>query len=648
LPLLTSETPTGLFALAAACLGCGFATPASAQTAPPAGRAIEQAGDAFGVRVGVEQIGLYSETLVRGLNLQDSGNYRLGGAYFARAANLVDPILSGVTTRVGFNALGADFPAPTGVVEYGLRSPIDTPGDQIEIALREYGTEFYEIVAARATSDDTLGVLVGAQANLARSSAGFAGDSYRLGVVGEWRPLPGARLVAFYSRNKFDFEGYYSVTPTAAALPPPMAHPMRYVPLWGDHDGEDLGAGLIGALDVPGMSRPLKLTGSIIYSRLDLDLSEHVSLRVDENGLGSASIISNRPRDNEATAVAVGADWAVSPGHRLFGEVRWRTARSAFAPALTIQVDDFDLSKGLSETHEPDLGAMPSTLDLSSQLTAGVGYEVRLSRLRLKGGIQRAVHERTFRAPGAAEMSASQSPWLYDVSAAAAVSERLTLFATSTRGLEESGIAPNNAVNRNEVLPAVVADQQEIGLRVGLHTDMTLIASAFRIQKPAAAFDAAGFYRLSGEVEHKGLELSLSGRLGEQVRLLAGAAWLEARRAGELVDAGQISEEVPGVSRLQALAGFTWDVPWVEGLSIDGQASHFGPRRVRSTADFESPAYTTVNLGLRKSFEVADRRMALRLRVVNLFDSDAWVAQRSETLDRIARRAVHLSLSYRG
>lgn len=79
-----------------------------------------QAVDAFGEKVGSEQIGLYSEQQVRGFSLQDSGNYRLDRSYFIRLANIVGASLDGTTIRVGINALGIDFPAPSGIVEYRL------------------------------------------------------------------------------------------------------------------------------------------------------------------------------------------------------------------------------------------------------------------------------------------------------------------------------------------------------------------------------------------------------------------------------------------------------------------------------------------------------------------------------------------------
>ncbi|MGO4775386.1 hypothetical protein AB4084_07700, partial [Lysobacter sp. 2RAB21] len=66
----------------------GLACGAHAQEGPT-----HKAGDAFGHRIGQESIGLYSESLVRGFNLQESGNYRLEDAYFVRAANPSDAVV---------------------------------------------------------------------------------------------------------------------------------------------------------------------------------------------------------------------------------------------------------------------------------------------------------------------------------------------------------------------------------------------------------------------------------------------------------------------------------------------------------------------------------------------------------------------------
>src|SRR3954466_5430217 len=83
--------------------------------------AVRSAADAFGERVGTEQSGLYSESQVRGFDLNDSGAYRIDGAYFSRASPLDDTVLAGVGVRVGVNAASLAYPAPSGVVNYRLR-----------------------------------------------------------------------------------------------------------------------------------------------------------------------------------------------------------------------------------------------------------------------------------------------------------------------------------------------------------------------------------------------------------------------------------------------------------------------------------------------------------------------------------------------
>src|SRR5215207_9230839 len=112
----------------------------AASTAAAQDSAVESAADAFGERVGTEQSGLYTETQVRGFDLNDSGGYRIDDAYFSRAASLNDPVLAGVGVRVGVNAARLAYPAPSGVVNYRLRSP--GPVDEVRLGagFRDFGT----------------------------------------------------------------------------------------------------------------------------------------------------------------------------------------------------------------------------------------------------------------------------------------------------------------------------------------------------------------------------------------------------------------------------------------------------------------------------------------------------------------------------
>src|SRR4030095_9804593 len=111
------------------------AAPAVAQDS-----ALKSAADAFGERVGTEQSGLYSETQVRGFDLNDSGAYRIDDAYCSRAAALNDPVLAGVGVRVGVNAVRLAYPAPSGVVNYRLRQAGPTNELRLSAGMRDFGT----------------------------------------------------------------------------------------------------------------------------------------------------------------------------------------------------------------------------------------------------------------------------------------------------------------------------------------------------------------------------------------------------------------------------------------------------------------------------------------------------------------------------
>lgn len=630
-------------------LAFGVAAPALAQTGPAGAepvqdeRAVERAVDAFGMRIGAEQIGLYTESQVRGFNLQDAGNFRLNGAYFAKSAGIVDTVLGGVTTRVGVNALTADFAAPSGVVDYRLRSPFGAPAMHLELSRREYGGGFADLRLAGGSANGRLAGLAGIQVTRGRSSSGLTPDYDRLGGVIEWRPDARGAATGFVSVNLFDLDGFYGVAAQGPRLPPNMVHPRRYVPEWSDHDGRDL---VLGAVATRRLGHDLETEGALVYSQLDLDRADFTLLSVDEAGLGTARTVSNRPRRNSALSGSARLAWRHAPGRRLYGELRGRRTEQAFAPSQSVDLGSFDLSRGLlAEGPEPALSPLPRTHDLTDQVALGLGYEAEFSGWRIKAGVQRSLHRRRIDRPDAEPEQARETPWLYDASAAVALTPGLTAFASATRGLEESGVAPNNATNANEVLPAALSEQRELGLQGRVSEELTLIASLFEIEKPAAGFDAANSYRLIGRLRHRGGELSLTGRLSQEIRLVAGVAYLDASRSGEPVRTGAWSEEAVGLPHLQAMAGVTYSPTRLPGLSLDAQVNGASSRRAASRGDLRSPAMTTVDVGFRFGFRAVGRDLSLRGRVTNLFDADDWVAARSELLDRPARRSGRLSLT---
>src|SRR5690606_7827637 len=138
---------------------------------------------------------------------------------------------------------------------------------------------------------------------------------------------------------------------------------------------------------------------------------------------------------------------------------------------------------------------------------------------------------------------------------------------------------------------------------------------------------------------------SLVGSLSPRLRIVAGAVYLDARRSGEPVRTGARSKEAVGLPQYQAMAGLTYAVPGIDGLSFDGQVNHSSSRRVSSQSELRTPWRTAAAIGLRHGFEIGKADLAVRARVTNLFDTDIWVAQRSELIDRPGRRSFGLALT---
>ena len=86
-------------------------------------------------------------------------------------------------------------------------------------------------------------------------------------------------------------------------------------------------------------------------------------------------------------------------------------------------------------------------------------------------------------------------------------------YASYTRGLEESGQAPPSAVNRGEAMPVSLTKQIDAGVRYTITPRLSVVAGVFQVEQPYFSYDAANFFGPAGTVRHRGIELSIAGRL---------------------------------------------------------------------------------------------------------------------------------------
>lgn len=627
-------------------LGTAAAGPALAQSTPDVVRA---ADDAFGTRIGVEQVGLYSETNVRGLNLQDAGNYRVDGNYFIRSAAPANPVVAATTTRVGVNALRYDFPAPSGVVDFSLRRA--EPGFQasVEAGVRANSGPFTEVMMGAARKDGRFGFAAGIHLYPWQTYAdGAQGDFFAVGVTPRWSPSSDLTLTGLATQTWWQYDADVGYAVTGDFLPPRVRRRDYRGQTWTQARSNTSVVGFMVEGALPGDWRG---HGSVFLSRA-VDARSDFNLHKVRDPAGDADVtafVVPRQTSQSWSGEAVASrTWKTGETtHRVVLMARGRDTGAHTNSGVAINLGGASLLAPRPELAEPELTFRDeSTRDTVGQWTAGAGYRISFGDdVELRGDIQRTRYEKQVTSPGEAATSEVSSPWLFSASGLVSVSPKLTAFASYARGLEESGVAPANAVNRNEVLPAVIATQTELGLKYAVSPRLSLITGLFDISKPSPGLRADGSFDFIGTVRHRGAEFSLAGELTDHLSIVAGMSYLDATLAGELVKEGGIGLRPVGRPELSALANLTWRVGGNDGLALDAGVTYTGEKQANLANTFKAPGYATANAGLRYRFVAGDTSLTLRVRVTNLFDRFAWNATSSQLLFYIPPRSFALSIN---
>ncbi|MFC0250403.1 TonB-dependent receptor domain-containing protein [Massilia consociata] len=609
--------------------------------------AVRQAEDAFGTSVGRETIGLYNSSSVRGFSPVAAGNARIEGLYFDQVWGLSSRIRRSTNIRVGISAQGYPFLAPTGIVDYSFRKP----GEQARLALvtggDSYGAAYVEAdgelpLAGRSLS---LGIGTGIGTN---EYANGTNARYRNAALSlRWRPVAALEILPFWNRAETeDDEKAPSYLPAGAQLPPRIERRRFNGPEWADYRTTAMNVGTLATLHA---AEGWTVRAGVFRSLYnDHRAFTHLLANVTPDGSAQRRLIVDPPAENASTSgeLRVTRELAEGPRlHNLHLSLRGRDRQRRYDGSQLLDL-------GRTTIDAPYIAPAPAfvfgeqTRDRTRQWTGGMAYDGRWRHVGEIGfSLQKTDYRKRLQKPALALATAEDKPWLYNVTAAAHVMPDLVVFGSFTRGLEESGVAPSNALNRNELLPAIRTTQGDIGLRYALTPGIKLVATAFDLRKPYFNFDAGNRYAQLGDVENRGVEMSLAGALTPRLNIVAGAVLSRPRATGEGVKLGRVGERPVGMSRRSAELNLDWRTPWLEGLSLDMTASHSGA--VTATVDnrVAIPARTLVALSGRYRFRLAERPASLRVAVHNVFDTYGLELRGAGAYDVIAGRLASAYLS---
>lgn len=586
---------------------------------------VTAAADAFGASLGRESIGLYDEGSVRGFSPERAGNIRIEGLYFDRRAFLTGRLRAGSTIQVGLTAIDAPFPAPTGIADIALHRPGDKTLLTVLGGTQPFGGALLEADLHLPLTPE-LGVQLNSGAYLDGYGAGGHGVFVSNGVVARWRPAAGVEITPFWGQadaRHVDQGPLYSGVD--GALPPPLRRRRLFAPKWAALSFLDSNFGLIvKARLADGWRLDAGLFRSIeAFRRGGTTLLTDIA----PNGSARGLVISDRDLSSGSVSGEARLTREFATGqlaHRATLALRGRAVALRYGGSAETDLGPQRLNVAPS-TPEPVLAFGAPTRDRTRQATVGLGWAtVWPDVLQGSVGLQRSDYRKRVATPGAAVAERRDRPWLWNAAIAATVTRRLTIYAGASRGLEENGVAPDDAVNRDEALPALLTRQLDAGARLTLGGGMTLIAGAFDIRKPYFARDRGGVFVQQGEVRHRGVEASVLGSVAPGLTLVAGALALDPTVSGAAVASGAIGRRPVGRSRLEAQATLDWRPGGTSPWSVDAGLFHDGARIATSDNRVRTPAATTLDLGLRYRFRLGGRPMTLRAQLLNLTDDARW------------------------
>jgi iron complex outermembrane receptor protein len=607
--------------------------------------AVASADDAFGSTVGMETTGIYTEFDTRGFSPGKAGNVRLDGIYIDLVNVLAGRVRAGTAVRVGFSAEEYPFHAPTGIVDHKSRPFPEELGFSPAFNSTGFGGYIAESDFRLPVIAEHLSLTGGTANAVSRQSDGSGNRAYGL----TFRPIirfDGIEIAPFITGGGFrDMQNRPLLVVNGDTLP---ALPTKRQYLGQSWARGSTNTGNIGVTVKAAVTSGLSLRAGIFRSRSPrvANFTEIYSL-IDASGLASHRLIADPAQDLHATSGEAQIALRMMRGrwqHRFIAGFRARdrytetggsVVRSYLQPVRYGQPDP---------QPEENFSFGPVNGGRVKQSSILLGYTGKLDGVgTVNLGLQRARFRGTSRDGRTGLVTAQRDdPWLYNATIGIDLTRHLSLYVGTERGLEDSGTAPENAINRNEQLPATRSTQYEGGMRLKFHGGQ-LVVNAFQIEKPYFSFDSTGLFTQLGNVRHRGIEASLAGHFGKRINLVAGALAMQPRVTGGLRPAGTPSF----YARIDA--NYRTDI--FGGLTPTVSFSHTSARAVSArvvTSDGQQlmvPGYSTLDLGLRQQFKIGKVPASLRMAVNNVFDAATWKVVAANILYPEERRRLTFNIS---
>lgn len=615
---------TGTARLGAAAMALCMSNAALAQRTDD--NAVTQAEDAFGTSVGNDSIGIYNDYDVRGFSPVDAGNVRIEGLYFDQQAGLSGRVSDGSTIRVGISAQNYAFPAPTGIADQSLRKPGKDRVISVGAGFGPWMGGYVDADVQLPIDGDRLGVAAGAGYYRYGQPFGGSPRDFSLGGLVRWAPKPGIEVMPFWSRVRdTENEAQPLIFTTGDFLPKRFPRNNFYGQDWADNSSTQTNYGLLTRANPGGFEVRLGVFRSIFDA--DQSAADLLFDTAADGSVGRRIVVIEKGYRAASTSGELRVSRHFDEGprrHTLIASIRGREQDRRYGGAALI---DLGASTSLGEDFrtQPASTQGPKTQDRVRQTTFGVAYQGQWRNVGEFGfGIQKTDYTKRVTDPNPAIIfpETRDSPWLFSATAAAHVTPRFAVYGGYTRGLEESPVAPQEAVNLNEAPPAIRTRQADAGIRWSFGK-LTAVVGVFDVEKPYYSLDAGLRFRQLGIVRNRGIEMSIAGQILPGLNIVAGNVLIDAKVSGEEVNNGTIGPRPVGSFRRHTIISVDYRLPH-SPWSFDAYAEGTSDRVANLANTLFIPTRAILNLGTRYRFKLGEGNGLVRFSVQNITNTFGW------------------------
>jgi iron complex outermembrane receptor protein len=595
---------------------------------------------------------VYDNVAIRGILVENRGNYRLNGSL--PIINLIDVPLENkerVEVLKGASSLYYGFVPPSGIVNYVTKRAGNEPVTSIATSLNQYGAaDVHADIGRRFGPDKALGLRI----NAVKGSEdigihNFSGNREMFSAAVDYKLSPSVNLKFDAEYYKKDVSEQAAITLPAAvggviALPRLPGNRVNLAGEWQRYVAES--TNLLARADVAfsdNWSGIFEL-GQAKTGR-DRRFSQF-NLTNPATGAGTLSVSQQDGQtfeNNNARAELGGRVLTGSLVHELsIGYTRNERAQDtrAVIPVLSFAQNLYNpvLIPFTPRSVEAN-GSTPSKIT-----DKGLYVYDRLTlseKWQLLAGVRRSDYlSETATTRYAAQKTSPTVSVMYKPN------PRTSVYASYIEGMEESGTAPANRANAGEVLPPSVNQQIELGVKAEVAQGLLLQAAYFDVKRQYTTVDApSNRFVVGGEARYKGLEFAASGEINRQWAVVASALLMDPKIVQTTVasELGKTPENAPKVT--YSVFG-EYRVPAVPGLALNAGWYYTGKRPVNNANQAYIDGVALLSLGTRWRTRLFGFPATLQANLDNVTDKTYWSTAGNGLLGVGAPRTLRVAAKF--